>query len=84
MQSIRYYKKINNLKLNNILNRAQIAANEKYFTTVFNTSKMYFWPDEIEVYIINGKAITCSSRGLNALKRNTSQKFLSNYSFIIK
>lgn len=67
-----------------MLNKLQISANERFFTMVFTISKTYLWPDEREVYHIDGKSITCSAKGYNALKRNTSQKFLSTYTFTIK
>ena len=66
------------------LTRQQELANEKFFDKMFSISKMYIWPDERETFEIQGSNITCTKKGYNALKGNTSLFWLKKYTFTIK
>lgn len=67
-----------------MLIKNQLKQNDAFFTKVFYLSKIYVWPDEREVYYINGNVITCSSNGFKVLKMNTTNSFISHYQFVVK
>ncbi len=65
------------------MSEQQKLANDTFFRMVFQLSTIYVWPDEKEEYQIDGNTISCSFKGYNSLIGITTDRFTSNYSFII-